>query len=125
MNRATEPRLLLVDDDDDIREMLATILEADGFRIVTARNGHEALERIDEERPDLVILDMRMPVMDGWQLNRVLEERGDRPPIVVVTAAADPAARAADIRAEGWLAKPFDIEELEHVIRRVLGDRDG
>lgn len=120
MNRARAPLLLLVDDDDDIREMLATILEADGFRIATAANGEEALERMDEERPDLLILDMRMPVMDGWELSRILEERGDRPPLVVVTAAADPAARAADIAADAWLAKPFDISDLEEVIGSLL-----
>lgn len=118
------PLLLLVDDDEDLRDMLGTILDAAGFRTLLAAHGKEALELIDRRSPDLVLLDMRMPVMDGWELCRILDERGERPPIVVVTAAADPAARAAEVHAEGWVAKPFDIEHLERVVRRVLAESE-
>lgn len=116
------PLLLLVDDDEDLREMLGSILDTAGFRILLAAHGGEALELIERRHPDLVLLDMRMPVMDGWELCRILDDRGDRPPIVVVTAAADPAARAAEVHAEAWVAKPFDIDQIEATVRRVLAD---
>jgi CheY-like chemotaxis protein len=120
---ASAPLLLLVEDDADIREMLAVLLELHGFRIAVAAHGKEALEVIDGRAPDLVVLDMKMPVMDGWELCRILDERGDRPPIVVVTAATDPAARAGEVAADGWLAKPFDVADLVEVIHRVLARR--
>lgn len=119
------PLLLLVDDDDDLRDMLGAILEAAGYRTVPAAHGREALAVIEARHPDLVLLDMRMPIMDGWELCRILDERGERPPIVVVTAATDPAGRAAEVHAEGWVAKPFDIAELEREVRRVLSAAPG
>jgi DNA-binding response OmpR family regulator len=61
---------------------------------------------------------MKMPVMNGWEFCRALEGRDARPPIVVLTAAPDPAARAAEACADGWLGKPFEYEELEATVRR-------
>jgi CheY-like chemotaxis protein len=89
--------VLVVDDDPAIREAVRDVLEAAGMRVATARDGAEALERVLAEPPSLVLLDMRMPVMDGWHFSRALRERGLALPVVVMTAAADARRRAEEI----------------------------
>jgi CheY-like chemotaxis protein len=87
--------VLVVDDDPDLLELVGEVLVDRGYRVALAHNGVEALERIDEEVPDLVLLDMRMPVMDGWTFARHLRERWGRSiPVVVMTAAEDSKLRA-------------------------------
>ena len=111
-------RILIVDDDPDLREFLQLMLTSMGFEVTSAANGREALAAMDGHDPDLILLDMKMPVMNGWEFCRALEDRDARPPIVVLTAAPDPAARAAEACADGWLGKPFEYEELEATVRR-------
>jgi CheY-like chemotaxis protein len=115
---------LVVEDDPDLRELLATILEAEDLDVESAENGRQALESMERRRPDLILLDMRMPVMDGWAFCRELDRRGPRPPIVVLTAATDPAERAAEVRADGWLGKPFDYRSLRAQLDRFLPAHD-
>ena len=110
--------ILIVDDDPDLRECLQIMLTSMGFEVTSAANGQEALDEMEGHDPDLILLDMKMPVMDGWEFCRALEGRDSRPPIVVVTAAPDPAGRAAEVHAEGWLGKPFEIADLEAIVRR-------
>ena len=110
--------ILIVDDDPDLRECLQIMLTSMGFEVTCAANGQEALNDMEGHDPDLILLDMKMPVMDGWEFCRVLEGRDSRPPIVVVTAAPDPAGRAAEVHAEGWLGKPFEYADLEAIVRR-------
>lgn len=82
------PVVLIVDDDDDIRDAIVDVASRAGFVSVTARNGFEALRHLAGERlPDLVLLDMMMPVMDGWEFLRRRDERGRTVPVVVLTAA--------------------------------------
>jgi DNA-binding response OmpR family regulator len=105
--------ILLVEDDDDLREMEVGILEWAGFRVVSAREGREALELVAREMPRVIFLDMRMPGMDGWAFAREFRVRHDHlAAIIVVTAAASAEARALEIAAEGSLSKPFEIDEL-------------
>jgi two-component system, chemotaxis family, chemotaxis protein CheY len=111
-------RVLVVDDDPDLREFLRLMLTSMGFEVTSAANGREALDVMEDHDPDLILLDMKMPIMNGWEFCRALEGRDARPPIVVLTAAPDPAARAAEARADGWLGKPFEYEELEATVRR-------
>ena len=111
-------RILVVDDDPDLREFLRLMLTSMGFEVTSAANGREALDVMDGHDPDLILLDMKMPIMNGWEFCRALEGRDARPPIVVLTAAPDPAARAAEVCADGWLGKPFEYEELEATVRR-------
>ena len=111
-------RILVVDDDPDLREFLRLMLTSMGFEVTSAANGREALDVMDGHDPDLILLDMKMPVMNGWEFCRALERRDARPPIVVLTAAPDRAARAAEARADGWLGKPFEYDELEATVRR-------
>ena len=112
--------ILVVDDDPDLREFLRLMLTSLGFEVTSAANGQEALDDMEGHDPDLILLDMKMPVMNGWEFCRALESRDARPPIVVLTAAPDPAARAAEAHADGWLGKPFEYDDLEATVRRFV-----
>jgi CheY-like chemotaxis protein len=109
----THPLVLVVDDDPDILEAICDILEAEGYRVARARHGEEALARVDEQRPDVILLDLMMPVMDGVAFAQALRLRPAfrDVPIVVISADGNP-QRAAAVGASGYLAKPFDIEAL-------------
>lgn len=110
--------ILVVDDDPDMRECLRLLITSMGFEVTSAANGQEALDDMEAHDPDLILLDMKMSVMNGWEFSRALEGRTSRPPIVVLTAAPDPAGRAAEVHAEGWLGKPFEYAQLEAIVRR-------
>jgi CheY-like chemotaxis protein len=116
------PLVLIVDDDPDMLAVEEDALLARGYRVDKAGNGEEALKRVAEAMPQLILLDMRMPVMDGWKFAHVMHERyGRRIPIVVVTAAEDSKLRADEIGAEGELGKPFELDTLYAVVTDVLG----
>jgi two-component system, chemotaxis family, chemotaxis protein CheY len=112
-------RVLVVDDDPDILDALSEILEAEGYDVQRARNGREALQRLEQGLPDLVLLDLMMPVMDGWEFARSLAP-GARPPIIVLSADRNVSAKAKEIGALGWLAKPFELSELLDAVRSVV-----
>ena len=116
----TKPFILVVDDEPDLRDLVALTLADDGFDVAVARDGREALERIAERRPDLILLDMMMPVMDGRALCARLRADGGLPRVVVMTAADHVAQCAREVGAVGWLAKPFDIDDLVIAIRHGL-----
>ena len=113
--------ILVVDDDPAILATVEEILTSEGYAVATATNGAQALEAIERVRPALVLLDMRMPVLDGWGFARSLTERGLQLPILVMTAAQDARRWADEIRAEGYLAKPFDLDELLDAVERMRG----
>jgi DNA-binding NtrC family response regulator len=104
--------VLVVDDDPSIRAVVADVLAFEGYRVLTAQNGEQALRCLDQEVPHLVLLDMRMPVMNGWDFAAALLDRGVALPICVMTAARDVHAWAGEINAAGFLAKPFDMTQL-------------
>ena len=111
--------ILAVDDDDGILGFLSEVLAEEGHEVITAPHGAAALEAVAERPPSLILLDMRMPVMDGWAFARAYRERpGPRAPILVMTAAVDAASRAAEIGAEGYLAKPFNLNQLLELVSR-------
>jgi CheY-like chemotaxis protein len=109
----TAPLVLVVDDDPDILEAICDILGTESYRVARARNGLEALERVDAERPDVILLDLMMPVMDGVTFAQALRRRPavSDVPILVISADGNP-QRAASVNARGYLAKPFDIDAL-------------
>ena len=116
--------VLIVDDDDDLREAVADLLRLRGFDVLQAANGREALERMTGRLPGVILLDMKMPVMNGWEFAAAFRRKyDDAAPIIVVTAAADAQARAMEIGADGWLCKPFDVAELNAVVDRLLASR--
>jgi two-component system, chemotaxis family, chemotaxis protein CheY len=114
-----EPPILVVDDDDSIRETVAEILEVEGYPVTSAANGEEALEMVARNQPALVLLDMRMPVLDGWGFARELRERGIKLPILVMTAAQNARTWAEEIGADGFVAKPFDLDDLLRKVARL------
>jgi DNA-binding response OmpR family regulator len=114
--------VLVVEDDPDLLALMDMILSDAGYRVRTAAEGGAALELIAQEMPALILLDMRMPGMNGWEFARAFRARHRRAiPIVVVTAAEDARARAEEIAADGWLAKPFDLDAVVAVAERHAG----
>jgi CheY-like chemotaxis protein len=111
--------ILVVDDDPSIREVVASLLEMEGYQVRTAANGLEALRCVERETPDLVVLDMRMPVMDGWTFVRELHRRGLALPILVLTATQDAHLWAEQVGAEDFLEKPFEITSLLASVERL------
>jgi two-component system, OmpR family, response regulator VicR len=118
---AGAPRVLIVDDDPNLLVLLAGQLRADGFEIQTARDGQEALRRLKSGWPDLLIVDMMMPRMDGLTLAREIKARADLP--IIVLSAIDTADSKADLLeevAEDYVTKPYHYPELRARIARVL-----
>jgi two-component system chemotaxis response regulator CheY len=113
-------RVLVVDDDASIRELLATALEDDGYEVVPATNGEDALSVVERWRPDVIVLDLMMPVMDGWTFAKRLRERHEIP-IVVLSAANDLARHAKTVGATDGIAKPFDLDQLLPIVARAAG----
>ena len=115
------PRILIVDDDPNLLVLLADQLRADGFQIQTARDGDEALRRLKSGWPDLLIIDMMMPKMDGLTLAREIKGRADLP--IIVLSAIDAGDSKADLLeevAEDYVTKPYHYPELRARINRVL-----
>jgi DNA-binding response OmpR family regulator len=96
-------------------------LEEEGHEVLTAPEGAAAMAMIAESSPDVILLDTRMPVMDGWEFARQYhQQEGFRAPLIVLSAADDPSGTAEEIGADGYLAKPFDINELASIVNRFL-----
>jgi DNA-binding response OmpR family regulator len=119
--RPAAPRILLVDDDRDLLVPLAEQLSQDGFDVTTARDGEEAIRRLDSAWPDLLIIDLLMPRMDGLTLAREVKARADLP-IIVLSAidAGDNKADLLDEFAEDYVTKPYHYSELRARILRIL-----
>jgi DNA-binding response OmpR family regulator len=116
-------RVLIVDDEPDILLMLRVNLEADGFETALAADGETALRRIEEERFDIVLLDVMMPVMDGWGVLQGLASDPAAPRVIVVSAkSADrDVARALRGGAADYVMKPFSPVDLSDLIQKVVG----
>ncbi len=109
--------VLVVDDDVELLGMLQVLLDQAGYRVITAIDGQDGLEKVAQEMPAVILLDMKMPGTDGWQFAREFRATYDRrAPIVVLTAAEDARKRAEEIEAEGYLGKPFEIDALLNVV---------
>jgi len=111
--------ILVVDDDASILATIQEILEFEGYPVQTATNGAEALLAVERRPPSLVLLDMRMPVLDGWGFIDGLRERGMAFPVLVMTAAQDTRRWAEDVGAAGYLAKPFELSDLLAAVERL------
>ncbi len=113
--------VLVVDDDTSILDTVSSILAGEGYDVVSASSGQEALDAVTLKRPLLILLDMRMPVMDGWAVARALRGQGISVPIIVMTAAESAQRWADEVGAEGYLAKPFGLDELLATVERYRG----
>ena len=114
-------RVLVVDDDASILDTVTSILTGEGYQVMSANGGEEAVSLLRTWHPTLVLLDMRMPVMDGWAVARAMHESGSRVPIVVMTAAENARRWADEIGAAGHLAKTFSLDELIDCVDRHTG----
>lgn len=111
--------VLIVEDDESIRDVIAIALQSEGFGVRIASNGLQGLEEVERQRPDVILLDMLMPVMNGWEFhNRYSVMPPPHAPIIVLTAAPDAASRAAEVNADGYIAKPFDLKNLLDLVRQ-------
>jgi two-component system OmpR family response regulator len=116
-------RILVTEDDAGIREIIRTRLAMMGYDVVVARTGKEALSQIRGRRPDVMVLDINMPELDGFGVLKTFEnDRASLPPTLVITArnAADDVRRAVSLGAKDYLAKPFSEAQLQSRIARLL-----
>jgi len=116
--------VLVVEDHADLREMLAALLESEGFDVQTARNGAEALKCLDEARPSVILLDLMMPVMTGdeFRERQLADPRFRDVPVICMTAAHDGRDRAMRIGANAYFQKPVDFDRLLGAVRAHIGD---
>lgn len=119
--------VLVIDDDEDMLWLVSDVLQDAGYAVETAADGGQGLEAVARRLPDLILLDMKMPVLDGWGFARELRARHDRhpTPIVVLTAADDARKRAQEVGAVGWVGKPFSLGELIAAVYRAIGSATG
>jgi DNA-binding response OmpR family regulator len=122
-------RLLVVDDEQDVREMLALVLGRRGFGVQTAADGMEALVLAQSAPPDLILLDVMMRDMDGWEVLKLLqlEEATRRVPVVILSARAEPRDKIRGLQegAVDYLTKPFAIDEVVTRVESILGETGG
>lgn len=114
-------KILIADDDPDSREILQTYLAAKGHQIITAADGLEALKRFTDEKPDVVLLDIMMPKLDGWEVLHYVRAAG-RTPVLMITAkdATDDIVRALAAGADDYIVKPFKLREVEARLEAVM-----
>ncbi len=117
-----EARLLVVEDEPNIRELLSTSLRFAGFEVHTAADGASALKLAESERPDLLVLDVMLPDMDGFAVTRRLRDQGRQMPVVFLTArdATDDKVMGLTVGGDDYVTKPFSLEEVVARIRAVL-----
>jgi DNA-binding response OmpR family regulator len=115
------PRVLVIDDDDELCTLLTQSLQPKGFEVLSATDGREGIRIAFKAQPDLIILDARIPEMDGWQACERLREMTDTPIIMLTAmAAGSDVVRGFQLGVDDYITKPFDLRELELRIRAVL-----
>jgi DNA-binding response OmpR family regulator len=118
------PLILVADDDEDILALLEVRLELAGYDVVTARNGAEALRKAQEQLPDLAVLDVMMPGLNGYEVTRELRrlEATSKLPVILLTALAQESdvARGLAAGADDYVKKPFDARDLRTRVQRLL-----
>jgi CheY-like chemotaxis protein len=116
--------VLVVEDDEDIRGFVTIVLQDAGYAVTEAGNGAEALQQIEQAAPDVILLDMKMPVMDGWEFAHRYKAISAAPaPTIVMTAARDARIRGSEVNAVEVLSKPFDVDDLLAAVARVVARR--
>jgi two-component system, OmpR family, response regulator len=117
-----DARILVVDDEPNITDLVATALRYDGFAVESAASGDEALSKVIAFHPDLVVLDVMLPDLDGFEVRRRLGERGDDVPVLFLTArdTTEDKVRGLSIGGDDYVTKPFSLEELVARVRAIL-----
>jgi CheY-like chemotaxis protein len=122
MAQGSAKRILVVEDEDTIRATIAEALEFEGYTVDSAENGAIALERVRQARPDAIVLDLMMPIMDGWSFLRACREQllCAEVPVLVTSAYRNLVADAPELGVQACLAKPFDLEVLLGAVERLV-----
>ena len=117
-------KILLIDDEEELVSSLSEVLEENGYKVIIATNGMEAIKKAKEERPDLILLDIMMPKMDGYEVLRQLKTSAEAwaIPVIMVTARSDSGSilKTQDSRAADYIIKPFDVSEVLSSIQRYI-----
>src|SRR5712691_1157491 len=113
------PTVLVVDDDPDLRTVLRLLLEDEGYRVCLASDGQQALAHLRCERPAVLLLDLNMPVMTGWECLAVLRTEQRTVPVVLMTAGRQAEQEARRLGAAGWLEKPFDLNAVVQTVQTL------
>jgi len=125
MNRdAAAKKVLVVDDEPDTLELVKLVLESGGFKTLLATSGVDALNQVELSKPDLVLLDIMMPDMDGWEVFRKIKEKYSKMPIAILTAKAQNIDRLLGLhvlKADDYITKPFGKNELIDRVRKLTG----
>ena len=119
-SQPSQKSILIVDDDSDIRDILAEVLQHEGYNVLKARNGEEGLKFLESNAPSLILLDLMMPVMDGWTFKEIIDSQAatSKIPVVVLSASgkSDPAQR---LGSHQRLSKPINIDTLIDVVKKT------
>ncbi|HRV92151.1 MAG TPA: response regulator [Anaerolineae bacterium] len=119
------PRVLYVEDEKDLRDPISQMLEFLGYEVDCAVNGAEGVEKAESWQPDFILMDIRMPKIDGFEATRRLRSNPvtNKIPIFILSAYDDAKTRAScrEVGADGFFSKPADIEKIDATIRRTLG----
>ena len=116
------PRILIVDDNEDNRDVLSRRLKRKGFEVRTASGGQQAIDRASDDHPDLILMDMNMPELDGWEATTKIRETGNLVPVVALTAHAmdGDRERATEAGCSDYHTKPIKMEKLLKLIESLL-----
>ena len=114
-------KVLVVEDEEDIAALVVSALESDGFEVVSASNGMEAMERVEKDHPDLVVLDVMMPVISGLEVLQNIRQKGNTP-VILLTAleSEDNRVRGLQLGADDYIVKPFSVRELSARVTALL-----
>jgi len=119
-NGSERPRVLVVDDDDDVASLVREVLHEAGYAVATAIHGAAALEILTTHEPALILVDLRMPIMDGWSFIEQYRRRGGHARIIAFTGASDVATQAKNLLVDEVLAKRFGIDALVEAVATVM-----
>jgi two-component system alkaline phosphatase synthesis response regulator PhoP len=116
----TDKKILVADDEEAITELVAFALELEGFQVIQAPDGPEALRLAKEEHPDLAMVDVMMPGLDGREVSRRIKEDPATSSIPVLLFSAAPNPDLTEAKADGFMPKPFDVNQLVDTVRRYM-----
>jgi len=123
MTRMTKKRILVADDVDFNRDLMVQLLETE-YEVMVAIDGEDAVKKAETEKPDLILMDLRMPILDGWEATKKIKANSDlkQIPVIAITSHAmvGDETKAREIGCDDYLAKPIDENELLSKIRRIL-----